>query len=148
MEPARTAPGDIDSDAWREDPTPLGRPQAPVVVDASAFDADIRWAEFDEIRDEVRECRKDRLARDRRQKWVTGILTGAVGSIVAALLYAVQAINARGVASEVERQQREMTRRHEVEIRQLQTEGAASRALLDILLRRLARTTPDPRDEP
>lgn len=148
MQPARTASGEADSDGgWRDDPTPTARPQPPVIVDASAFDADVRWREFDEIRDEVRECRKDRLARAKRQRWVTGILTGAVGSIIAALLYAVQAINARGAASEVDRQQREMTRRHEVEIRQLQTDGAAYRALLDILLRRPART-PDLRDDP
>ena len=104
-------------------------------------------AEFAEMRDEVRQCKAERMAGLKRKKWVTGLLTGAVGSIMAALLYAVQAINARGAASEVERQQREMTNRHEVEIRQLQTDGAAYRALVDILLRRPARN-PDPRDDP
>lgn len=138
VELARTAAGEVESsdDAWRDDPTPVGGVRRPVVVDARAFEADIRWAEFEEIRDEVRECRKDRLARAKRQKWVTGLLTGAVGSIVAALIYAAQAIDARGVARQVDREHQAMNARHEVEIRELQTETAAMRALLDILLRR------------
>lgn len=148
IERARTQSGEADSDdSWRDDSTPTARPMPPVVVDSSAFEADIRWREFDEMRDEVRRCKDERLASIKRKKWITGILTGAVGSIMAALLYAVQAINARGAASEVDRQLREMTRRHEAEIRQLQTDGAAYRALVDILLRRPARN-PDPRDEP
>jgi hypothetical protein len=109
---------------------------------------DPRWAEFAEMRLEVRVCKADREARNRRRKWVTAALTGAVGSLLAALIYAVQAIDARGAASESDRQRREMTIRHESEIRTLQTQHAASAALLNVLLQRPSNGPRAPRDAP
>ena len=132
--------GESDSgDSWGEGSTPVGRPsRRKVEVDPSAFEPDVRWREFDEMRREVRLCAEERMAGRRRKKWITGAVTGALGSVGVALAFAIRALSDHGAAGEVERQQRELVRTHELQIRAIQTQQAASAALLDVLLRRMA----------
>lgn len=139
----RPASGEVDSDdAWRDELTPTARPVPTVVVQSSEFDVDIRWREFDAMREEVRLCAQERMAGQRRKKWITGAITGALGSVGVALAFAIRALSAHGAAGEVERQQREMVRAHEIQIRTIQTQQAAAAALLDVLLRRPSAPNP------
>lgn len=140
MIPGRTAEGECDSDneAWRNEPTPVRgirshRPiTEPVEVDPSAFNPDIRWAEFEEMRDEIRACKADRLATARRRRWIMAAVVPSGAGVVSLLVWAVTKLDARADAAAQERLRIEMLNRHEAEIRNLQLQGAATAALLGL----------------
>jgi hypothetical protein len=143
LHPARSVSGecgsDDDADIDDRDYTPVGGPhgrrraKTPVVdVDPSAFEPDVRWAEFDAMRAEVRLCAEDRAASKRRRKLVWGSLGISGGSLAGLLIWAVTKLDARADAAAEERLRIQTLMRLERDVRQLQLESAATQAVLGL----------------
>lgn len=139
LEPARVDAGELDSDdGARGDATPVEsvsrrRGKVPSVeVDASAFDVDVRWREFDQMRESVRLCNEEHMARTRRRKWLYGVASGLGSVLVTVLVWAVTKLDARADANAEERLRRQMLLRHETEIRVLQDWRIRAETLLGL----------------
>jgi hypothetical protein len=141
--------GELDSDErlGRDDPTPVGAAsrRKPVEVDPSAFDVDPRWRDFDEMRDEVKACREERLSRSKRAKWLNPLRNIGIGTLIAALLWTVRALNQRGVDEEKARQRNEQVEQNTRDVRSLMDWRIAIDTLMG--LRRTTVHEP-PRNEP
>lgn len=101
-------------------------------MDPAAFDPDVRWAEFTEMRDEVKMCAADRARSARLKRWLFATLVPSGGGIIALLIWAVTKLDARADAAAQDRLRVEMLQRHEVEIRVLQLQSAATQAVLGL----------------
>lgn len=109
------------------------RSKTPVVeVDPSAFDPDVRWAEFDAMRAEVKLCAEERASAKRRRKWLLGSLGISAGSIVGLLVWAVTKLDAQADARAEERQRIQTLMRLEHDVRRLQLDSAAIQAVLGL----------------
>lgn len=112
--------GECESSDGRDHPTPpLGRPHA-VEVDPSAFDVDVRWQQFAEMRAEVEACKRERLKREKWKRLVFGSQFVGGSSLIALLVWAVTKLDARADANAAERQR---IREHEqllINVRQIQ----------------------------
>jgi hypothetical protein len=151
--------GEVDSDDQRmaehfEDDTPvevlkrIERKLHPptVEVDAAAFDADIRWKQFDELRAEVAECKREREERTKRAKWLNPLRNVGVGTLIAALLWTVRALSQHGADEEKARQRNAQVEQNRRDIREIQD----WRIGVDILmgLRRFTQPTEPDRSDP
>lgn len=79
-------------------------PDTTVQVDPHAFDPDVRWAQFEEMRTEVAACKQERLKREKWKRWVFGGQFLGGGSVIALVVWAVTKIDAKAQADAEERQ--------------------------------------------
>lgn len=96
--------GELDS---RDDETAPLRPRRKVEVDPQAFEPDERWEAFAEMQREVASCKADRLAREKRAKWLDPIRKVSAGGVIVALIWTLRALDARSVEAERARRRNE-----------------------------------------
>lgn len=120
------------SDPARSVTGECGSGERPVEVSRDAFDADIRWAEFDTLRAEVKLCAEDRATSKRRRRWLIGSLGISGGTLTGLLVWAVTKLDARADAAAEERMRIQTLMRLERDVRQLQLESAATQAVLGL----------------
>ena len=114
-----------------------------MTVDTDAIVRDIDegmpdWAEFRDMRAEVRECKAERLARLGRRRLVRGLIGGGTATFVAATVFVVRALLAAGASAEASRAQAEIVRDGAARIRALEIHMAEANARLSVLLARVA----------
>lgn len=116
------------------DRTPHRRPRIDTEEIVRQVDAGMPdWAEFAEMRAEVKACK---AARERTEKWRKPwlFLRGlGLTSIVGALVYTANVIDTRAEARSDARRQSEMVLEHEGQIRALQLRQAATDAVLQLM---------------
>lgn len=94
------------------------------------------WEMFDKMRHEVDLCRKDRLAKTRRRKWLYGLLGGGVGTFVAAMVFVVKALLAAGASSERSQAQADTVKASAERLGKLEAEVIRLRTLVELLVNR------------
>jgi hypothetical protein len=134
--PVRSVSGVIDVPLTDLDDA-VAQDAADIVRRSLGYDiANTEWGRA--LTEKVELCHEDHLKRKARRSWVTAIAATLAGSIFTGLVYVGRALDARGAAAEAERVRAELVRRHEDQIRELQSKQAATDAVLRILSRAAA----------
>ena len=136
---------DRESDVDAEDDSCFGGREVPSVdpdAIARAIDEGMpNWAEFAEMRAEVRACKADRVRRLARRNWVRGIVGGGIGTLIAGAVFVIRALIAAGTSAEAGRVQAEQVRDTTARVREL--ELAVARVSGQLFPAHAGRSLPD-----
>jgi hypothetical protein len=80
--------------------------------------------------------RQDRRARERRRKWMTGLIGGSLATFIAATVFVVRSLMDAGASAEAARAQAALVQRSADKIFQLELQALANKTRLDILFAR------------